>query len=81
MTTIEVDVPDHIQQAFDHYFSGEDRDAVFTRLLEEAIAKRKREEESSARRAKALEEILELRKRTHMVSNEEIRELHQDTRE
>lgn len=60
MTTIEFDVPDHIQQAFDHYYSVEDRDAVFTRLLEEAIAKRKREEESSTRRAKASENILSI---------------------
>lgn len=81
MTTIEFDVPDHIQQAFEHYFSAEDRDVVFTHLLEEAIAKRKREEESSTRRAKALEEILEFRKRTPMVSNEEIRQLRQDMRD
>jgi hypothetical protein len=81
MTTIEFDVPDHIQQAFDHYFMGEDRDVVFTRLLEEAIAKRKREEESSARRAKALEDILELRKRTGMASNEEISQMRQDMRD
>ena len=60
MTTIEFDVPDHKKQAFDHYYSAEDRDAVFTRLLEEAIEKRKREEASSARRAKAMEEILSI---------------------
>lgn len=60
MTTIEFDVPDHIQQTFDHYYSVEDRDVVFTRLLEEAIAKRKREEESSSRRAKAMEGILSI---------------------
>lgn len=81
MTTIEFDVPDHIQQAFDHYFSVEDRDAVFTRLLEEAIAKRKRDEESSARRAKALDAILAFRKSSPYISDEEIHQIRQEMRE
>lgn len=81
MTTIEFDVPDHIQQAFDHYFLGEDRDVVFTRLLEAAIAKRKREEESSARRAKALDEILVFRKLSPYISDEEIHRIRQEMRD
>lgn len=77
MSTMNFSVPERVKEEFNKYFAGENKSAVLTRLMEEAINAKKKEE----RRAKAMDAILELRKTTKPISDEEIYRIRQEIRE
>jgi len=68
MATVNFSVPDAVKQEFNETFAGENKSAVLTRLMRQAIEERHRQR----RRATAIDALLELRGQQTPVSNEEI---------
>ena len=68
MATVNFSVPDAVKQEFNKTFAGENKSAVLTRLMRQAIEERHRQR----RRAAAIDALLELRGQQTPVSNEEI---------
>lgn len=77
MSTINFSIPDRVKEEFNTYYAEENKSAVLTSLVEEAIERKKRQE----RRAKAIEAILEYRKTAPRISNEEVYRIRQESRE
>ena len=68
MATVNFSVPDEVKREFNEIFSGENKSAVLTGLMRQAIEERHRQR----RRAAAVEALLELRRQQAPVSDEEI---------
>lgn len=69
MATVNFSVPDDVRRAFDEAFQGENKSAILTRLMKQAVEERERQR----RRGLAVDKILELRRRSRPVSDAEIR--------
>jgi hypothetical protein len=69
MATVNFSVPGDVKAAFDKTFAGENKSAVLTNLMRQAIEERRR----TRRRAKAITKLLELRKRVRPASDHAIR--------
>lgn len=69
MGTVNFSVPDAVKRAFDKAFAGENKSAVVTRLLRQAVEERERQQ----RRAAAIAALLKLRGRTRSASDSAIR--------
>jgi hypothetical protein len=63
MATMNFSIPDDVKAAFDRTFAGENKSAIVARLMSEAVAERERR----ARRMRAVEELLAIRKRARPV--------------
>ena len=59
MSTVNFSVPAEVKEAFDRTFAGENKSAVLTGLMRQAVEERKQRQ----RRGKAIEKILELRQK------------------
>lgn len=57
MATINFSVPEHVKQEFNQLFATENKSAILTQLMQQAIAARKQQQ----RRAAAIEKIAQLR--------------------
>ncbi len=68
MATIQFNVPDQVEEEFDSTFSGEDKDAIVARLMQEAVTKRRRIQ----RRAAAIEALVELRASQPAISDSKL---------
>jgi hypothetical protein len=68
MATVNFSVPEDIKEAFNETFKGENKSAILSRLMRDAIAKRERQQ----RRKAAVEVILNLRDHSNTVSDEDI---------
>lgn len=77
MSTMNFSIPERVKEEFNKYYAGENKSAVITRLMEEAIDAKKKQEQ----RAKAMDAILEFRKTSPYVSDEEIHRIRQEIRE
>lgn len=77
MSTMNFSVPDRVKEEFNKYYADENKSAVLTKMLEEAIDEKRKQEQ----RAKAMDAILELRKSTRYVSTEEILQIKQELRD
>lgn len=77
MSTMNFSVPPRVKEEFNTYFAGENKSAVLTKLMEEAINAKKKQEQ----RAKAMDAILEFRKLTKPITDEEIHRIRQEIRE
>ena len=64
MATVNFSVPPDVKEAFDRTFAGQNKSAVLTDLMRQAVEERRRRR----RRARAIGRLLELRKRTRRVS-------------
>lgn len=69
MATVNFSVPEDVKQEFLETFASENKSAVITRLMREAIEERKRQQ----KRAAAIDALLQLRSRNRPISNKEIR--------
>jgi metal-responsive CopG/Arc/MetJ family transcriptional regulator len=69
MATINFSVPDDVKDAFNKAFKGENKSAILTRLLRDAVEERKRQK----RRMTAINAILRLRAKSIAVTDNEIR--------
>ena len=77
MSTMNFSVPDRVKEESNKYYADENKSAVLTRMLEEAIEAKKEQEQ----RAKAMEGILEFRKGTKPISTAEILRTREELRE
>jgi glutamyl-tRNA reductase len=69
MATVNFSVPDDVKEAFNKAFKGENKSAILTRLMRNAIEERKRQK----RRMTAINAILRLRSTSIAVTDDEIR--------
>jgi len=77
MSTFNFSIPDRVKEEFNKYYANENKSAVLTGLLEEAIEDKKKQEQ----RSKAIEAILEFRKSSPYLSDDEIHNLRQEMRD
>ena len=61
MATVNFNVPEDVRQEFNQLFSQENKSAILTKLMQQAIAEKKRQQ----RRQLAVDKILELRAPKH----------------
>ena len=71
MATVNFSVPEDIKKAFNRTFKGENKSAILSRLMRDAIEIRERQQ----RRKAAVEEILKLRDHSSTASDEDVRGL------
>jgi hypothetical protein len=64
MATVNFSVPSDVKEAFDKTFSRQNKSAVLTELMRQAVDERQRRR----RRARVVEKLLALRKRTRRVT-------------
>ena len=76
MATVNFSVPDEVKQEFNRLIADENKSALLTRLMKEAIEEHKRDQ----RRAVALNKILEIRATLPPVSAKEIEHVRLDGR-
>ncbi len=76
MATINFSVPDDIKKAFSKTFKGENKSAILSRMMRDAVEERKRQK----RRMAAINAILRLREKSVAVTNDEIRQAREDGR-
>jgi len=69
MATVNFSVPADVKAAFDKAFRRQNKSAVLTDLMRQAVEERRRRQ----RRAKAVEQLLALRKQTRSVTDKTIR--------
>ena len=69
MATINFSVPDDVKNDFNKFFKGENKSAILTRLMRDAVEERKRQK----RRMTAINAILRLREKSVAFSDNEIR--------
>lgn len=69
MATVNFSVPEDVKREFLETFASENKSAVITRLMREAIDERKRQQ----KRAAAIDALLELRSRNRPVPDKKIR--------
>lgn len=68
MATLNFSVPSDVKEAFDKAFRRQNKSAVLTELMRQAVDERRRQW-----RAKTVEKLLALRKRTRRVSGKDVR--------
>lgn len=71
MATVNFSVPEDIKKAFNKTFKGENKSAILSRLMRDAIEEREKQQ----RRKIAVEAILKLRDDSSTVSSEDIHSL------
>ena len=69
MATVNFSVPSDVKEAFDKAFSRQNKSAVLTDLMRQAIDGRERRR----RRARVVEKLLALRKRTRRMTDRAVR--------
>ena len=69
MATVNFSVPSDVKEAFDKVFARQNKSAVLTELMRQAVEERRRRQ----RRARAVDKLLALRKRVRPVADRDIR--------
>ena len=69
MATVNFSVPEEVKKAFNDAFADQNRSAVLTRLMRQAVAELRR----AQRRAAAVDAMLRLRRRQRPVTDRELR--------
>jgi metal-responsive CopG/Arc/MetJ family transcriptional regulator len=69
MATVNYSVPDDVRDAFNEAFAEENKSAVIAELMRQAVEERRRRQ----RRARAVDRLLALRKKTPAVSDAVVR--------
>lgn len=77
MATVNFSIPDDVKREFNQVFSKENKSAILTKLMQQAIAEKKRQH----RRQAAIEKILELRGSQEPVTAEEIEQARSELRQ
>lgn len=76
MGTMNFSIPDDVKQAFNKAFDGENKSAIVTRLMIQAIEDVERRRKSAG----FVERIRQIRARGRPVTEEEIRQAREDLR-
>ena len=76
MATVNFSVPDEVKAEFNALFAGENKSALLTALMRQAIEDRRRQQ----RRVAAIDALLELRAEQQPKSDQQIRSAREDER-
>ena len=76
MATINFSVPDDIKESFNKTFKGENKSAILSRMMRDAVEERKRQK----RRLAAINAILRLREDSIAITDDEIRKARENGR-
>ncbi|MGF1613400.1 MAG: hypothetical protein ACFCVA_05635 [Gammaproteobacteria bacterium] len=76
MATVNFSVPEDVKREFNEAFAGENKSAVLTRLMRQAVEERRRQQ----RRAAAADALLELRARQAPVADAVLRQAREQGR-
>ena len=76
MATVNFSVPDDVKQAFNETFKNQNKSAIITELMREAVERVR----SRERQSEAIDRILALRAQTEPVSPETIRAAREEGR-
>jgi hypothetical protein len=76
MSTVNFSVPEDVRQEFNQLFANENKSAILTRLMQQAIAEKKQQQ----RRQLAIDKILQLRESQAPVSAAEINKVRDELR-
>ncbi len=76
MATVNFSVPEDVRQEFNHLFENENKSAILTRLMQQAIEERKQQQ----RRQLAIDKILQLRATQAPVSATDIEQAREELR-
>jgi len=76
MATINFSVPDDIKESFNKTFKCENKSAILSRMMRDAVEERKRQK----RRLAAINAILRLREDSIAVTDDEIRKARENGR-
>lgn len=77
MATVNFSVPDDIRQEFNQLFEKENKSAILTRLMQQAIEEEKKQQQ---RRQMAVDKILQLRATQTPVSAADIEQAREELR-
>lgn len=77
MATVNFSVPVEVRDEFNRCFAGENKSAILTQLMRDAIEKYKRQQ----RRAQAIERLLAFRQMQPPINQQQIRESREALRE
>ncbi len=69
MATMNFSVPEDVKKQFDKVFSGKNKSAVLTQLMQQAIEEQRR----AGRRKRAIDQLLILREQAPRVTDKAIR--------
>jgi hypothetical protein len=70
MATMNFSVPDDVKKQFDKVFAGENKNAVLTQLIQQAIEERKQKDH----RTRAIDHVLAMRQQIPPVTTKAIRQ-------
>ena len=76
MATVNFSVPDDVKQAFNDEFAQENKSAILTRLMQQAVEENKLKK----RRYNAIDAILALREKQEVVSADDISNAREELR-
>jgi metal-responsive CopG/Arc/MetJ family transcriptional regulator len=76
MATVNFSVPEDVRQEFNHLFEKENKSAILTRLMQQAIEEKKQQQ----RRQLAIDKILQLRTTQAPVSAADIQQAREELR-
>ena len=76
MATVNFSVPEDVKRAFNEAFGDQNKSAVLTRLMREAVEERRR----AQRRAAAVDALLRLRRHQRPVTDREVRKVRRSGR-
>jgi hypothetical protein len=76
MSTVNFSVPEDVRQEFNQLFANENKSAILTKLMQQAIAEKKQQQ----RRQLAIDKILQLRESQAPVSAAEINKVRDELR-
>ena len=76
MATVNFSIPEDVKREFNKVFDKENKSAILTKLMRQAIAEKKRQ----LRRQAVIEKILELRSSQNPIATEEIEQARTELR-
>lgn len=76
MATVNFSVPEDVRQEFNHLFENENKSAILTRLMQQAIEEKKQQQ----RRQLAIDKILQLRATQAPASAADIQQAREELR-
>jgi hypothetical protein len=77
MAMVYISVPDQVKEEFNRCFAWQDKNAILSRLMQDAVEQHKRQ----LLRKGALEGVLEFPKKQAALSDEEVAKTRQELRE
>lgn len=76
MATVNFSVPEDVKKQFNHFFLGQNKSAVLTKLLMKAIEEKKQQ----IQRSQVIDAILDMRNNAPVLSDSDFKQLRNDGR-